>query len=160
MKNAIQINNAVLTISLRRRTNMKIKQTLILIASVALYALAAPLTRAQCPQTCDSNDNTAIGSSAGVGFSQNVAVGALALESGGGQDSVAVGFAALANGGGFDQTAVGAGAAQFNTGIQNVAVGYEALYGVSGSSTGSNNTASGYQALFKDTTGSSNVASG
>ena len=97
MKNAIQINNAVLTISLRRRTNMKIKQTLILIASVALCALAAPLTRAQCPQTCDSNDNTAIGSSAAVGFAQNVAVGAMALSPSASEDNVAVGFAAMAD---------------------------------------------------------------
>jgi len=138
---------------------MKIKNILNVIGALAFYAVA-PLAQAQCPQTCDGSDNTAIGSSAGVGNLQNVAVGALALELGGSSDSVAVGFAALANSGGSYQTAVGAGAAQFNTGIQNVAVGYEALYGISGSSTGNNNTATGYEALHSDTTGGSNTASG
>jgi hypothetical protein len=143
----------------KRRTQMKVKRALNIIAGLALLALA-PLTRAQCPQICDSNDDTALGSSAGVGFGQNVAVGALALEGGNGSHNVAVGFAALANGSGFYQTAVGAGAVQFNTGTNNTGVGYEALYGVQGSSTGSNNTATGFQALFSDTTGGSNTANG
>jgi trimeric autotransporter adhesin len=138
---------------------MKIQTTLNMVAALVFCALA-PLTRAQCPQICDANQNTALGLGAGPGGVQSVAVGELALESGAGGNCVAVGFAALANGDGFYQTAVGAGALQFSTGSQNTGVGYEALYGVGGSSTGSNNTATGYQALFTDTSGGSNTANG
>ncbi len=161
MKNAIQINNSVLGINPIMRTSMKIKQTLILIAGVAFCTLAPPLTLAQCPETCDSNSNTALGDFASVGISQNVAVGEYALELGGGSSCVAVGRAALANSGnGSFQTGVGAGAVQFNTGSNNTGVGYEALYGVGGSSTGSNNTATGYEGLHSNTTGSNNTATG
>jgi trimeric autotransporter adhesin len=140
---------------------MKIKQTLILIAGVVFCTFAARLTRAQCPETCDSNSNTALGDFASVGISQNVAIGEYALELGGGSSCVAVGRAALANSGnGSFQTGVGAGAVQFNTGSNNTGVGYETLYGVGGSSTGSNNAATGYEVLHSNTTGGSNTASG
>jgi hypothetical protein len=161
MKNPFQINNSVLTINRRRKTNMKIKNTLNIIIGIA-FCVFPTFTRAQCGLDCDNNFNTALGEDSGLGLSQNVAVGQLALAPPGRQRScVAVGRAALANSGnGSFQTAVGAGAVQFNTGSNNTGVGYEALYGVGGSSSGSNNTATGYEALHSNTTGGSNTASG
>jgi hypothetical protein len=124
--------------------------TNIIYSAVALFAFAcfalAPAIDAQCPQICDSNDNTAVGNSALISNttgSENTALGADALlNSTIGFNNTAVGYLALEDNiiGSFN-TAVGASALSFNT-------------------TGSNNTASGDAALETNTTGSSNTATG
>src|SRR5436190_1444979 len=123
---------------------MKIKNTLNIIAGLALLAFA-PLTRAQCPQICDSNQNTAYGVSA---LNSNTT----------GHNNTASGLEALfANSIGNNNTADGYDALYSNqTGSDNVATGRGALY----SNTASNNTADGSQALNKNTTGTDNVAIG
>jgi len=115
----------------------------------ALFALAcfalSPLTHAQCPQICDSSDNTAVGNSALINNT--------------GVDNTAIGFNALEfNTGGHDNTAVGGAALQSNTtGIQNTATGAGALFH---NTTGGANTATGLDALNENTTGSNNTATG
>src|SRR6516164_2590391 len=86
-----------------------------LIGSIAVFWLAQ-LTHAQCPQTCDANDNTAVG--------QN------ALLNNTGANNTAIGFnALLSNTTGFLNTAIGVQALQFNTtGTNNTAAGFEALF--------------------------------
>src|SRR5215831_13797823 len=116
----------------------------------ALFALAcfalAPLTDAQCPQICDSNDNTALG------------IGALASNTIGGFNT-AIGFEALSsNTTGGVNTAIGFAALQSNTlGASNTATGYGAL---TGNTTGAFNVAAGMDALASNTTGNLNIALG
>jgi hypothetical protein len=147
--------------------------------ATALFVLA-PATRAQCPQICDSDDNTALGDSAlisltvgtdntAVGFhalygnttgNQNTATGENALSSNTyGSQNTAHGSGALSsNTGGSGNTANGADALPDNTtGSYNTAIGGEALFV---NSTGTDNTAIGYLALGLNTTGSANTATG
>jgi len=130
--------------------------------AIALFVLA-PATRAQCPQICDSLDNTAVGDSALISLTSgtyNTAMGSEALLSNTyGTDNTATGFLALAdNTGGSSNTAIGGGALEQNTtGSGNIATGNDAL---TNNTTGNVNTANGVSALFNNTTGGSNVALG
>lgn len=133
---------------------------------------------AQCPEICDSNDNTALGQSAltsNFGGMNNTAIGFQALQNSNADGNTATGFQALrSNTSGTFNTAVGQQALSANTfatqntalgafglalnitGTNNTAVGYEAL----SRSTSSNNTAIGRDALTNNTSGSSNIAIG
>ena len=133
----------------------------------ALFALAcfalAPLTDAQCPQICDSNDNTALGIGALAsntigGFNTAIGFEALSSNTTGGVNT-AIGYQALwlNTTGGFN-TAVGFAALQSNTlGASNTATGYGAL---TGNTTGAFNVAAGMDALASNTTGNLNIALG
>ena len=98
MKNAIQINNAVLTISLNRRPHMKIKKSQSSFLAW-LYRARTLFAHAQCPEICDSNQNTAVGDFAlgsdmtGV---SNTAIGESALAKNNTYHNTAIGFEALA----------------------------------------------------------------
>jgi hypothetical protein len=116
----------------------------------ALFAFAcfalAPATDAQCPQICDSNQNTAVGDSA---LANNTT----------GSANTATGYSALGiNTTGNQNTATGDDALFNNTtGSFNTANGFDAL---SLNTTGAHNTASGYSALDSNTTGGNNIAVG
>ena len=149
-----------------------------LFMAVAMFA-PSQLTRAQCPQFCDVNGNTAFGDSALVNNTtgiDNTAIGGGALTSNThGKLNTATGLNALvgnttgsfntatgggalqANATGNNNTATGNGALFFNTtGGNNTATGYNALQ----NNTAGNNTATGVNALFTNTTGTSNTATG
>ena len=149
-----------------------------LFMAVAMFA-PSQLTRAQCPQFCDVNGNTAFGDSALVNNTtgiDNTAIGGGALTSNThGKLNTATGLNALvgnttgsfntatgggalqANATGNNNTATGNGALFFNTtGGNNTATGYNALQ----NNTAGNNTATGVSALNKNTTGNSNTATG
>ena len=139
---------------------MKIKSAFI-IASVILGL--RQLTHAQCPELCDSNQNTAVGESAllntttGTG---NTAVGFEALMSNiSGSFNTAYGLQALSSSlylG--NNTAIGAFALTVSTtGVNNTAIGYQSL---SSNTTGLDNTAVGYNALTSVTIGARNTAVG
>ena len=143
---------------------MKIKKTRYIFAALTFCALA-PLTRAQCTQTCD-NQNTAFGQDALSNdpgpFGFDTAIGFEALVNTTGISNTAVGtFAGWDILTGEGNTAVGDtvmgsvfttdGTASFNT-----AIGALALTGTNGD----NNTAVGYQALSLNDQGASNAASG
>ena len=140
---------------------MKVRSNVI-IAGVAFFGLSQ-LTQAQCPQICDSNENTALGDSAlasnTIG-SFNIAIGFEALFSNTtGISNTATGHQALfLNTTGVNNTATGFSALLFNTtGNENTAIGKEAL---GGNGTGSNNTALGSQALQFNNTGTFNTGIG
>src|SRR5215472_17539559 len=130
--------------------------------ALACFALA-PLTDAQCPQICDSNDNTALGIGALAsntigGFNTAIGFEALSSNTTGGVNT-AIGYQALwlNTTGGFN-TAVGFAALQSNTlGASNTATGYGAL---TGNTTGAFNVAAGMDALASNTTGNLNIALG
>src|SRR5207237_2055862 len=91
---------------------MKIRASLI-IASV-VFSLSQ-FARAQCPEICDSNENTALGQSALVNNST-------------GMNNTAVGFQALQNSNADGNTATGYQALVSNTsGTFNTAYGQQAL---------------------------------
>ena len=115
------------------------------LCAVACFALA-PATDAQCPQICDTNENTAVGDSA-------------LINTDAGTENTAIGFTALfSNTGGGINTATGSDALYSNTtGVANTATGTQALFS---NATGDNNTATGVSALTGNTTGSFNTAIG
>jgi hypothetical protein len=164
---------------------MKTKNTLYIIAGV-VFCASAPLIRADCFQTCDSNSNTLFGGffnlisqgmeNTGIGYGvlgnnyiggdHNTAAGFFAMygddASGStGSNNTASGYEALYSiTSGNDNTATGYQALLYNsTASNNTANGYQAMFGALGT-TGSDNTAIGYQALFSYTSGSNNTASG
>jgi len=110
----------------------------------ALASFALSPARAQCPQGCDVNDNTFLGSFA---------------FSGTGSDNTAIGYAGLHyNTTGSFNTAIGSFTLTFNTtGLYNTANGFQALLN---NTTGSDNTATGVAVLYANTTGSGNTANG
>jgi hypothetical protein len=112
---------------------------------LACFALT-PVTDAQCPQICDSNQNTAVGDSALISNTAGV-------------DNTAIGFQALTNNTtGNENTATGWEALLTNTtGYQNTATGWAALFA---NTTGNNNTATGIGALTDNTIGADNTATG
>jgi hypothetical protein len=112
--------------------------------AVACFTLA-PATDAQCPQICDSNENTAVGDSALINNT--------------GVDNTATGYQALfSNTTGFGNTASGFSALELNTtGDDNTAIGNVALFS---NTTGNYNTAIGTSALSENRTGSRNIALG
>jgi hypothetical protein len=134
---------------------------------------------AQCPEVCDSNSNTGLGTGV-LGNNPtgqfNTAVGALALRNDqGGSDNTAVGDEALHNNtSGTGNIAVGSLALEVNTiGNYNTAVGLSALglnkasqntaigaYALEINSSGNNNVATGFNALFSNTGGYNNTATG
>jgi hypothetical protein len=128
----------------------------------ACFALSE-VADAQCPQICDSNDNTAVGNSALISNttgSDNTAVGSSALlSSSTGEFNTAIGFEALSdNTIGDSNTATGYQALTSNTiGVENTATGIDAL---EFNTTGSLNTAAGYSALLNNTSGRGNTAYG
>src|SRR5580765_8231468 len=74
---------------------MKIRSSLIIVGAV--FGLSQ-LTWAQCPEICDSNDNTALGQSALVNNSSgmnNTAVGFQALQNSNADGNTATGYQAL-----------------------------------------------------------------
>jgi hypothetical protein len=117
---------------------------LLVALALAFFALS-PLTRAQCPQICDSVGNVALGAFA---LSQNTSI-----------NNTAIGeFALYSNTTGFTNTATGQAALYSNTtGDANTAIGYQALVQ---NTTGGNNTATGFEALVNNTIGINNTASG
>lgn len=152
---------------------MKIKNTLYIIAALTLCAVA-PLTRAQCTQTCVDNGNLTANiywgpyAGSGVTGEDEIGIGNYSLEGSSGNFNIGIGDSTLSadNGGkntGTDNTAIGHSALAFNsTGSQNTAVGRLALRGddLSNGSSGSYNTAVGYYALGFYTTGNYNTANG
>jgi hypothetical protein len=103
------------------------------------FALA-PMVDAQCPNNCDSNQNTALGAGAGGYGTANTAIGYEAL---------------LFNTTGNNNTADGNTALVRNTtGENNTAVGMGAL---NGNSTGNNNIGLGYAAGTHILTGNNNI---
>ena len=146
-------------------------------AASVVFALSQ-LTCAQCPELCDSNENTAVGQSALVNNTtgmNNTAVGFQALQNSNADGNTATGYQALlSNTSGTFNTAYGQQALSSNTvtsentafgafalslgafGAENTAVGYEAL----SRNTSGGNTAVGWEALGRNTTGSSDVAVG
>jgi hypothetical protein len=150
------------TLPLKHSMNLSpVRLVLLFIPFVlACFALVPP-SRAQCPQVCDSNSDTALGDSALVNDTT-------------GTDNAAVGFGALANNTtGDGNTAIGSGALGGNTTASyNTATGNEALSLNSGDrntangnfalhlNRGENNTAIGDDALANNTTGSNNIALG
>jgi hypothetical protein len=132
--------------------------------SFALFALAcfalSPQARAQCPQTCDGDRNTALGEGAlshneGI---NNTAVGYDALQlNTSGFGNTALGFATLVTSGrGSYNTAIGDGVLAFNIdGSFNTAVGHAAMNGAN--VTGSRNIALGSVAGYNVTTGNDNI---
>ena len=103
------------------------------------FALA-PMVDAQCPNNCDSNQNTAVGAGAGGYGTANTAIGYEAL---------------LFNTTGNNNTADGNTALVRNTtGVDNTAVGMGAL---NGNSTGNNNIGLGYAAGTHILTGNNNI---
>ena len=137
----------------------------------------AQFAHAQCPEICDSNENTALGQSALVNNSSgmnNTAVGFQALQNSNADGNTATGYQALkSNTSGSFNTAYGQQALTSNTtsdntafgafalsnniiGGQNTAVGYEAL----SRTTAGVNTALGSEALANNTRGSGNIAIG
>ncbi len=149
-----------------------------LVIAGAVFGLSQ-FTWAQCPEICDSNENTALGQSALVNNAtgmNNTAVGFQALRNSNADGNTATGYQALlSNSSGTfntaygqqalsssttasEHTALGAFAlANFTLGDGNTAVGYQAL---SRSTIIFNNTAVGWDALSSNTTGSSDVAVG
>jgi len=123
----------------------------------------APAIRAQCPQICDSNDNTALGAGALVSNTiggGNTATGTDALLNNTfGNINTANGWDALvSNTTGGGNTACGAEALYTNTtGVDNTASGAGALFN---NTTGEDNTVSGNSAAYQNTTGSGNTVSG
>ncbi len=139
---------------------MKLRHSLSITAA-GLFAVTQ-FANGQCPQICDSNENTALGDSAlanSPNGSLNTAVGFQALRgNSSGIANTAFGHQALINNNiGVNNTAIGFSALLGNTtGNENTAVGKEAL----GTNTGSNNTAVGSQVMQFNSTGSSNTAVG
>jgi len=139
--------------------HLRISPAFALVAFVC-FALAQ-LTHAQCPQICDSNDNTALGDSAlsfDTGVS-NTAIGFEALQENTGNSNTAIGDSALLmNTYGDNNTAIGDEALWLSTSASyNTAVGVIALQS---NTVGGENTAAGYAALNSNTTGNSNTAIG
>lgn len=150
------------------------------IIAMSAFLGLAQLTHGQCPQICDSTQNTALGDSAlgnlttgegntAIGFNalfsntdgvSNTAIGLNALGGNvGGDDNIAIGKEALAvNSTGNGNAAVGDQALNHNaTGSSNAGMGFQTLLL---NTTGGNNTAIGVAALLNNTTGSNNVALG
>jgi hypothetical protein len=133
-----------------------------LIIGVAPFALAQ-FTHAQCPQICDGNANTAIGSGALVSnttgsFNAATGVDALQHNTTGGSNTANGANALVSNTTGNDNTAIGNRALISNTtGFQNTAIGSDALFA---NTTGNSNTAVGLETLLDNTTGFNNTASG
>jgi len=125
---------------------MRMERDLIVIAGVAFCALA-PLTRAQCPQMCYDQENTAVGDTA------------LANTTGGYNTGVGWGVLFF-NIDGHDNTGVGDQVMNNGTGSYNTGVGSWAMVGLNETATGSYNTATGYAALELYTSGISNTAAG
>ena len=120
------------------------------------------LANAQCPQTCDSNSNTALGDGAFLtrtgSFSTAIGASALSSNTTGGNNTATGVFALELNTTGSLNTAIGNGALWFNTtGFENTATGVNALQG---NTSGINNTANGFYALNRNSTGSRNTATG
>jgi hypothetical protein len=154
---------------------MKIKS--ILIIAVVMLSLSL-FIYGQCPQICDSNENTALGQSAlvnttigggdtAVGYQalshnangySNTAIGANALYSNlNAYGNTAIGASALQNDSlGWDNTATGHNALNANNGKRNTATGSGAL---ANNISADHNTAIGYQALA-NSNGPGNVAVG
>src|SRR5450432_4171413 len=104
-----------------------------LIMSAVIFSIS-PLIYAQCPEICDSNENTALGQGALIDNTtglRNTGLGSQALQNNNG--NTAIGYVALLNN---------------TTGPNNTAVGVAALLG---NISGENNTAVGYQALLNNT---------
>jgi trimeric autotransporter adhesin len=143
------------------------------------FALSPPLKAADCPTSCGSGGNTAVGPNAldsvttginntavGTGAltadtsgAYNAAVGNGALQSNTtGQQNMAIGAEALANNivGNFNM-GIGFRALFMNTGSRNTAVGAAALRNNAGAS---DNTAIGSTAMRENTTGEPNTAIG
>jgi trimeric autotransporter adhesin len=143
------------------------------------FALSPPLKAADCPTSCGSNGNTAVGPNAldsvttginntavGTGAltadtsgAYNAAIGNGALKSNTtGQQNMAVGAEALANNivGNFNM-GIGFRALFMNTGSHNSGVGAAALRN---NTTASDNTAIGSTAMRENTTGEQNTAIG
>ena len=153
---------------------MKIR-SVIIIAS-AVFGLAQ-LTRAQCPEICDSSQNTGLGQSALLNNTgiRNTALGSETLRNNNGEGNTATGYQALlsnrsgtfntaageqalfSNTTANENTAFGAFALALNiTGSDNTGLGYQAL----SRNTSSQNTAVGWNALWQNTTGGNNTALG
>ena len=151
-------------------------------SKLIIIAVLMPLSqicRAQCPQICDSNDNTALGNNAlpvntrGI---NNTAVGFEALQNILGNNNTATGFQALkASRLGVGNTAYGGRAlTSVRQGSSNTAVGYTALANATQTfdstavgfaalgacTTCSGNTAVGYSTLGETTIGAENTAIG
>jgi hypothetical protein len=143
------------------------------------FALSPPLKAADCPTSCGSNGNTAVGPNAldsvttginntavGTGAltadttgAYNAAIGNGALESNTiGQQNMAIGAEALANNimGNFNM-GIGFRALFMNTGSRNSGVGAAALRN---NTDASDNTAIGSTAMRENTTGENNTAIG
>jgi hypothetical protein len=134
-----------------------------LIPLAVAFACFARLIDAQCPQICDNNFNTAIGSGAlysDTTGNDNTAAGQDALiNNTTGNENTASGFESLAfNTTGSNNTASGANSLQSNTtGGNNTASGYQAL---NMNTIGADNVAAGYEALLNNTSGLTNTAVG
>ncbi|HEY2712765.1 MAG TPA: tail fiber domain-containing protein [Chthoniobacterales bacterium] len=131
---------------------MKMQDILNITACLALFALA-PLTRAQCPKSCDGN-NTAIGSGAladdnsglhntAVGYSAGVSIASGSYNTAVGDTALGYQFVGCAQAS--HNTAVGAYALTTNSGANNTGIGANAM---SLPGRGSDNTAIGEEAMF------------
>lgn len=145
---------------------MNINKILNIIAALAFYAVA-PLTHAQCPQNCDGEGNTSIGTNTTTYNEQfdtsvgNYAGAFLGLENPV-SDNTAIGAFSLYGSQGSRNTGIGSntlggGANNLKTGSDNTATGYQAL---TTNDIGSGNTADGENALLNNTSGVNNTASG
>jgi trimeric autotransporter adhesin len=150
------------TLPIRNSVNRSLLGAFVLIAvTFACFALA-PATDAQCPQICDSSQNTAVGDSALInnttGF-ENTAIGHGALlYNTTGATNTAIGFQTLfTNTSSINNTAIGFSALFSNTTGGGTAVGSQALYS---NTTGFSNTAIGGLTLQSNTTGWANTAVG
>jgi endosialidase-like protein len=132
-------------------------------ALFVLVCLAlSPATDAQCPQICDSNQNTAVGDSALISNTgtNNTAIGFSALfnNTTGDINTANGSYALSSNTTGSGNTAMGSYALHLNNiGAFNVATGGSALFY---NSTGSDNTATGIDALFSNSTGGNSTTTG
>jgi Chaperone of endosialidase len=123
------------------------------------FLVSSQLSYSQCPQTCDTDRNTALGDGAllrNTGI-DNTAVGAEALQLNTGDDNTALGSAAMeGNQTGSFNTAIGGGVLASSIGGSfNTAVGHAAMDGAN--VTGSGNIALGSFAGLNIITGNDNI---